>query len=137
MTRGVQPASPPPASMPAVPRNHAGQFLPGVGGNPNGRPRAQWDLPAMCRERTPKAVQVLTELLDDEDGRLRYMAAKELLDRGWGRAPQPVVDQTSPQSLGVLHLLAAQHVQAILEKAQQPGQTVEAVLTDFSQPALE
>lgn len=50
---------------------------------PDGRTLAE-----VAREHSPKALKVLVDALDKPD--LAFAAAKELLDRGFGRAPQSV-----------------------------------------------
>ena len=41
----------------------------------------------MAKLRTKKATAVLDDILADEENPQRLAAAKELLDRGWGKAP--------------------------------------------------
>lgn len=63
----------------------------GVSGNPGGRPKG---IAAKAREHTDKALEVLTTALDDADPRVRVTAAKEVLDRGWGKPLAMTVDVT-------------------------------------------
>jgi hypothetical protein len=73
-------------------RDQAGRFLPGVTGNPGGRPKG---IAAIARAHTDKAVDVLVNAMDDEDPRVRVVAAKEILDRGYGKAPVFTADLTN------------------------------------------
>jgi len=62
-------------------------FVNGKSGNPRGRPKSDFTLAALAKQRTHKALAVLDEVLKTKDHPQRVTAAKELLDRGWGRAP--------------------------------------------------
>ena len=82
-------------------------WQPGQSGNPRGRPRAPFDIAAMCREHAPEAVATLVAAL--KDPRHRVAAAQALLDRGFGWPTQPInADGTA--SITLLHLVAAQRV---------------------------
>jgi hypothetical protein len=66
-------------------------FPKGVSGNPGGRPKG---IAAKAREHTDKALDVLVEGMADEDPRVRVAAAKEVLDRGWGKSLTMTADVT-------------------------------------------
>ena len=57
-------------------------FKPGQSGNPGGRPKG---LGAKAREYGDKCIEVLSAALSDTDARVRIAAARELLDRGYGK----------------------------------------------------
>jgi hypothetical protein len=57
-------------------------FKPGQSGNPGGRPKG---IAAKAREHTDRAVEVLVEGMEDDDHKVRIAAAREVLDRGWGK----------------------------------------------------
>ena len=61
----------------------------GVSGNPGGRPKIVADVRALARQLTANALNALAEIMEDEEApaAARIAAAKELLDRGWGKAP--------------------------------------------------
>lgn len=67
-------------------------FVKGQSGNPGGRPKAVMPdgrtLAEAAREHSPEALRVLVEALSDPDTALA--AAKEILDRGFGRPAQAV-----------------------------------------------
>jgi hypothetical protein len=69
-------------------------FKPGQSGNPGGRPpktEEQRTLETMCRERTPEALAtVLTIMGAGENERNRLSAAQFVIERGWGKASQPL-----------------------------------------------
>ena len=61
-------------------------YKPGQSGNPGGRPRQVADLRTKAREHTEEAIAVLVAALKHRNVYARIAAAKELLDRGYGRA---------------------------------------------------
>lgn len=70
---------------------NARKFQPGVSGNPGGRPKG---IAAKAREHTDKAIEILVAGLDDKDARVRLVAARELLDRGYGKPLAMTADVT-------------------------------------------
>ena len=72
-------------------RDETGRFRPGVTGNPGGRPKG---IAALAREHKDKALSVLSAALDDEDARVRIAAAREILDRGYGKPVTMTADVT-------------------------------------------
>jgi hypothetical protein len=64
-------------------------WKPGQTGNPGGRPKG---IAAKAREHTDKAVEVLVAGMNDEDARVRIAAAREILDRGYGKAVAVTAD---------------------------------------------
>ena len=74
--------------------NHTGKgcFRPGQSGNPGGRPAVSAEIRVLARERTPEAINVLTEIMRDPKAppAARVAACRELLDRGYGRPESSV-----------------------------------------------
>ena len=70
---------------------NARKFQPGQSGNPGGRPKG---IAAKAREHTDSALQVLVDGLTDDDPRVKIAAAKEILDRGFGKPIAMTADVT-------------------------------------------
>ena len=69
-----------------VARNARGHFLPGVSGNPEGRPRDERELRELARSYGREAIERLVHLMRKaEDERVQLGAAEVLLTRGYGR----------------------------------------------------
>ena len=73
-------------------RTKTGQFVPGQTGNPGGRPKG---IAKIAREHGDRALDVLVNALDDDDGRIRIAAAREILDRGYGKPVTMTADVTN------------------------------------------
>lgn len=73
---------------------HPTRFKAGQSGNPNGRPKKtaeQIELEAMCRAKTPEALEtIMTIMQTGENERNRLSAAEYIIDRGWGKATQNI-----------------------------------------------
>lgn len=67
-------------------------FVKGVSGNPSGRPKVVKTLRDLARAHTDSALKTLVDIMQSEaqPPASRVAAAKELLDRGYGKAPQPM-----------------------------------------------
>lgn len=74
-------------------------FVPGQSGNPGGMPKAVAEVRAAARQHTALAMETLAEVCRNRKApaSARVSAAEALLDRGWGKAVQPVdVNDTRP-----------------------------------------
>lgn len=103
-----------------------GRFLPGISGNPGGRPKMAPEVRIMLDELTTDAVCALALALRGDDQRLRFLAAQEVLNRTLGRPHQSTaVEITQHKSMTELHLEAlkahnAQYLNALPIKQANP-----------------
>ncbi len=103
-------------------RDAYGRFMPGVSGNPGGRPRGAYALREQVRAMAPElAKQLFAIALNDRTAAgARVKATAVLLDRGFGRParaePIPVTDDLSQLSDAELNeLIAAEEERAEAE----------------------
>ncbi|UCH47235.1 MAG: hypothetical protein JSU95_14215 [Betaproteobacteria bacterium] len=90
------------------------KWQPGTSGNPGGRPKGYGDLRELARTHTEEAVNVLVKVMRDEGAAptARTSAAQALLDRGWGRPEQTVVEQKKePGLVALLQKMQAQRTE--------------------------
>jgi hypothetical protein len=81
-------------------------FKPGQTGNPGGRPKLPEDIKhvrELARKYTAKAVETLVEVMANGSGPAKVAASNAILDRGWGKAVQPITgeDGEGPVKLSV------------------------------------
>jgi hypothetical protein len=77
-------------------------FQPGKTGNAGGRPKLPEDVKhvrELARQYTAQAVGALVEVLQSDSAAGKVAAANALLDRGWGKAEQPI---TGPEGGPIL-----------------------------------
>src|SRR5262249_42592561 len=67
-------------------------FPKGISGNPGDRPRALGDVQELARQKSPEAINTLSNIMHDEKApsAARVAAANALLDRGYGKPTQPI-----------------------------------------------
>ena len=73
-------------------------------GNPGGRPRVLRDVQELAREKSPEAIETLSNIMHDTKAppAARVAAANPLLDRGYGKPTQPIsqtLTKVDPSSL--------------------------------------
>ena len=86
-------------------------FKPGQSGNPGGRPRVLRDVQELAREKSPEAIETLSNIMHDTKAprAARVAAANPLLDRGYGKPTQPIsqtLTKVDPSSLSDEELAA-------------------------------
>lgn len=67
-------------------------FVKGQSGNPGGRAKLTQDVieaREIARQHGPAAIKRLVELTRNKSGQVAVAACKEILDRAYGKAPQP------------------------------------------------
>lgn len=82
------------------PRGIGRPFQKGVSGNPGGRPKeAEW-LREEARKHAEKSIRALVRVLNKGSGSEVVSAAKELLDRGFGKSTQ-ALEHSGPEGLAL------------------------------------
>ena len=73
-------------------RDEAGKFKKGKSGNPGGRPKVPDTVKKMLKRAAPDAVRLLIETISNESTTMNHRldAAKEILNRVYGKAAQPI-----------------------------------------------
>ena len=89
-------------------RDKSGRFLPGISGNPSGRPREVGNVRELAGEYTEEAIETLVDLMRHaKSDAARGAAAQALLDRGYGKSVAVSMDLVDE---GQAHLEALQEL---------------------------
>ena len=97
-------------------RDKNGRFLPGISGNPGGRPREVGHVRELAREHSEEAIETLVDLMRHaKSDAARGAAAQALLDRGYGKS---VAVSTETVDEGQAHLDA---LHEILDRRERIG----------------
>ena len=69
-------------------------FEKGRSGNPGGRPKQLKEFETLAREKSIPVLLRMVDIATTGKGPAAVMAAKLVLERAWGKAPQPIVGAT-------------------------------------------
>lgn len=76
-------------------------FQKGISGNPGGRKKTD-DIRVLARKHTKEAFERIVELIGSDDERVAIMAAKEVIDRAYGKAkPMEDEDETNKKNITI------------------------------------
>jgi len=90
-------------AMSKTTRQAGGRWVPGISGNPLGRPKIIAQVRDAARAHTTLTLERLVSLVDSADEKIALSAAQALLDRGWGRCEQSVAVTTPEKAAPVDH----------------------------------
>lgn len=81
-------------------RTIQGRFAKGTSGNPGGRPTGTRELAELCRDHAAEAIACLLAVMrESANPSVRVAAAREILDRGFGKCRAVEID-SRPVSAG-------------------------------------
>src|SRR5262249_11396938 len=97
-------------------------FKKGQSGNPSGRPKVIVHVRDIARQYTEEAIEALVSFMRNalEHPSARVSAAKELLDRGYGKAPMMVTGDEE-QFRKAMDDLTDDELDAIIERGRRKG----------------
>ena len=75
-------------------------WKPGQSGNPGGKSKKLEEIKALAKDRSKRALERIIELVESDDERIALMAAKEVLDRAWGK-PKDAEDDDGKRNLTI------------------------------------
>lgn len=102
-----------------IPAHGHGKLTPwqkGTSGNPGGLGGAYREAKALCANKSLRAAQRLVELIEDQDGRIAYMACMAVLERGIGK-PREHAEEPARVDLTALSDDERKAMAALLRKA--------------------
>ncbi len=89
-------------------------WQPGQSGNPGGRPKVNPELRRAAQEHSVEALDVLVEVMRTGRPGERLQAAREILDRAYGK-PSQAVEVTDATPMTLIDLLAS--ISPVLERS--------------------
>jgi hypothetical protein len=82
----------------------ATRFQKGASGNPGGRPKLSDDIKALAKSKSKRAFERIVELIESDDERVAFAAAKEVIDRAYGKA-RPADDGENADKSVVINIV--------------------------------
>jgi hypothetical protein len=103
-------------------------FQKGRSGNPGGKKKVPEDIVSLCREATPEAVQTWIKIMRNKQASfaVRAYCASQIVDRGYGKAPQQANLQITGPTIRAEDL-SDDELAAIIARASPPLIEVQAV----------
>lgn len=90
-----------------------GTFKKGQSGNPGGRPKALAEVKEAARLHGATAISTLSRLMLEADSDAAKIAAcKELLDRAYGKATQPIAGDDDMPAIKAIHEIVLRGVRS-------------------------
>jgi hypothetical protein len=127
-------------SAPAIGRDASGKFIKGFSGNVHGQPIVQKEIRELARQHGPEAIERLVLWMRSTDPQASIMAAKIILDRGFGKPAQPL---TTPNGAPLVSLnfgapitTAEEAARVYAELCRDPGLDVSGLKFSAPEPAL-
>jgi hypothetical protein len=77
-----------------------GFWLPGVSGNPLGKPKGAGEIRELAKQYVPDALAKIASLVRSNDEKVALAASQEILNRVFGRAVQAVEAEVTKWNMG-------------------------------------
>jgi hypothetical protein len=96
-------------------RDQNGYFLPGVSGNPSGRPKGAGEIRELAKQYVPDALAKIASLVRSDDEKVALAASQEILNRVFGRPVQSV--ESDVRTLNVTDTIREMYLAVVSGKA--------------------
>jgi hypothetical protein len=102
----------------------------GESGNPGGKSKIVEEIRTLARRHSTRAFARIVELVEDDDSRVAMAAAKEVLDRAWGK-PGAAEDENGPKGQVTINILKLSDADSRAPQQLAP-QTISTRVVDVS-----
>ena len=116
-------------------RTDKGRFAPGASGNPGGRPKLPGEMREMFQAKAPEAFEVLCKHLHASDPKVSVTAAKEILDRAYGRPLQSIDANINEDNSSVRYYVEVPRLAATTEEWIQGNPVPKKAVATEERPA--